>query len=246
MLKKLYVFSLLLIAYGYSLSAQGLIANTYNNLLLMPFNVNSIASCAPDPDFSITVDASLIPYANGVEIVAVITSMNSPQPNSIYTSYGPLSIGDTLPFDTTLSYPIYFFAGGGIAFEYRAVGVPVEVGESYDCGLSAQATLGTCNNVVLLMGSSTLDCEVLPFNSIQDGADNGWELYPSPSQGPLRLAHKDGRTKWESAELFDLQGRLLNHWEDGEELSTDGLEKGIYFLKFESLGEESVMRVLVD
>ena len=246
MLKKLYVFSFFLFAYGHSLDAQTLMANTYNNLFLGDFSVGAIYSCPPDPDFSITLDQNLIPYVNGITLVAVITALNNPQPSSTYTTYGPVSVGDTLPFDTTTSYPIWLYSGGSIEFEYRAVGVPTEVGEAYYCDFEIFATLGWCNNNVILTPIAGQDCQVLPFNSIAEGAGQGWELYPTPSHGPLRLSHKDGRTKWEQADLYDIQGRLIRHWEEGEMLSTEGLETGMYFLKFEALEEEFVMRTLVE
>ncbi len=247
MRKNLYVLTLFLFAFSHSLDAQVLMANTYNNLLLGNWGVTaSPYGCTPDPDFNIVVDPNLVPYANGITLVAVITGLNNPQPMSTFTSYGPVAVGDTLPFDTTLSYPIWLYSGGNIDFEYRAVGVATEVNEAYHCDLEVSATLAWCNNNVILMPTSTADCQVQPFNSISNGTDSGWELYPIPSHGPLRLAHKDGMTKWEQAELYDLEGRLLRQWGEGELLSTEGLNSGVYFLKFDALGEEYVLRTLVE
>ncbi len=246
MFRKFYLL-ILVFACHLSLSAQQppLIANTYNDIFLGDFMATG-GGCAPDPDYNITVEPTLVPYANGVTLVAVITGLNTTQPNSTYTSYGLLNVGDTLPFDTTLGYPIWLYSGGTIEFEYRAIGVPTEVGESYYCDLGIIATLGACNNNIILQPNSTPDCEVLPVNSIAEGLGQGWEIYPVPSHGPLRLNHEDGLTQWESVDLFDLQGRKLRHWEEAEEMSTSGLTVGVYFLKIQAMGEESIMRILVD
>ena len=248
MSKNFYVLFLLATAYCTSLNAQmpPIIANTYNNVFLGNWSVSG-GNCAPDPDFNITLGQDMVPFLNGVDIVAVVTNLTQPQPNSIQSSYGPMAVGDTLPFDTTLAYPVWMWAGGTIEFEYRAVGIPMETGEKYPCDLTVVATLAWCNNNVFLDDVYSNDsCEVLPFNSVTDGAGMGWELYPIPSHGPLRLSHKDGQTQWEMADLYDLQGRQLRHWEAEDELSTAGLKTGVYFLKFQALGEESVMRVLVE
>jgi|GEM_PF-3913854 len=248
MQKKLYLLVGILVLLANTSSAQvNLVAGTYNDVLLESFSSTSQAVCDTNPDFSMIVDSSLIPYVDGMTVMMVITGITQPQPNSIFTDYGPVSNGDIIPFDTAAAYEFFFPAGGSLQWELRAMGIPTTVGDTVPCFYEIQATLGFCNNTITLQpafGSST--CEVMPNASLEDGRSLGWEVYPNPSYGLLRLQHKDGISQWEAAELFDLQGRSIRKWRSGEEISTEGVESGTYFLKAYDQERPFVFRIIVE
>lgn len=249
MLKSLFLIAVLALLSIQTTKAQvvTLTEGIYNNVLLDTGTYTRATDCQGIPDVYIGVDPVLLPLATGMTVVAVITNVNAAQPNSFTTTTGPIAVGDTLPFDTTGSYPVYMTSAGSFSLEWRAVGIPTVSVEPHFCEFITLLTASACNNGFQLSTMNSVpQCSVeAPLGIHLPGLD-AWDLYPVPASGPMKLVSRAGNIQWTQADLFDIQGRKLRSWTEGEEMSVEGLDAGVYFLKFEAQGQESVKRLSVE
>ncbi len=222
-----------------------LVAGQPVNAFMGGFNINRVTDCSPSYDFAWTVDSTQNPFVSGVDFVVVVTDITAPS-NSIIVSGNPVSIGDTIRFDTANIVPVYMFAPGGIEFEYRLLGTPTTVGENYVCDNELAATLGFCSNSIIVMPLSQDTCEVETANSVVDPLRQGWDIYPNPAQSSLQLRSRHGHGEWTAVELWDLQGRMVREWESGEMIQLDEVKGGMYFVKIRSFEGEELQRLLIE
>ena len=210
------------------------------------FNYGAVTDCSTSFDFAWVLDSVLNPLATGLEVVVVIDSILAP-PNSVYASGNPLAVGDTIRFDTSLSIPVNYFAGGSMKFDWRVFGTPTNVGEEYPCSLEVQATLGFCFNTIALIGYQVGDtCTVDVSNSVAPPRGTEWQISPVPAREVLRIAHPSGWLEWESVDLLDLQGRQIRHWQAGDRLEVLGIPAGSYFLRITSPEGLETRRILLE
>lgn len=246
MFKRFTLFALLLVCATSQIKSQSLAVGQYANVLLDSFTYWG-GNCAPQFDFQLFPDSVFMPVATGVDLYAVVTEVNTNMPNSLLSSYGVVATGDTLPFDTTHTYPFTFYSGGYVKIEYRAIGTPTIVGEGYHCSSELGLTLANCGNAAYLWPiSPTPDCQVQPMNAIENPLGKGWELYPVPVREAFRLRHVDGLTTWTEVKLRDVQGRVLRRWKEGEMMMGNGLPPGVYLLEIDSPEGRSVKRFLIE
>lgn len=248
MLRSLFLIAVFALLSIQSTKAQAitLTEGIYNNVLLDTGAYLRVTDCQGVPDVYIGVDPIILPLATGITVVAVITDVNAAQPNSFTTTTGPIAVGDTLPFDTTSSYPIYMASAGSFSLEWRAIGTPTVSVEPHFCEFSTLLTASPCNNgYQLATQNSVPQCSVeSPLGIYQPGWET-WDLYPVPATSTMKLIQRNGNAQWTHANLFDVQGKKLRSWEEGEEMSVEGLDAGVYFLKFGALGQEATKRVLI-
>lgn len=217
------------------------------NVLIDSLTYFSNAECPPDFDFELWPDSAFLPFATGVRLYAVVTDLSLQFPNSLSSSYGSVAVGDTLPFDTTRSYPFTFWSPGYVSIEFRAIGTPLVGGEVYPCGHELALTLAWCTNVAYLWPDSPPStCQVQPMNSVAEALSGGWKLFPVPAAGRFQVRNADGISLWTAIDLLDLNGRRLRHWGEGEDLDASGLAPGMYLLALESASGRAVLRFLVD
>ena len=104
-------------------------------------------------------------------------------------------------------------------------------------------------------------CESLPSETIwfsvvktgQDGSPEGLSIYPNPFSKNLNITLTLSRQSSVNLSLSNVPGQTVRTIADREfpqgshslVLSAEGLEKGLYFLRMESEGEISVMKVIV-
>ena len=229
-----------------SQSIPQLVQGVYVDAVIDSVSYYSSGYCAPQMDFELWPDSAFLPIATGVELYALVTDLNM-QFGYVASSYGNVAVGDTLPFDTTRSYPFTFAGIGNLTVQYRLKGTPTVPGEAYHCNHELALTLANCGNAAYLW---TLDpnpaCQVQPFNSISERLGRAWTLYPVPAQGSFQLRHEDGLTQWEQVVLRDLQGRKLRTWEAGEMLNAEGFARGVYLVEIDSPEGRTVKRLQIE